>query len=83
MFLLHAAFGLLLIALASGVFLYIWSAKNDSGLGRVFGLIVILLAVIDMLCAAYYGVKYWKEGYFQSPMAMHEMQTPNKPNQNQ
>lgn len=73
MFLLHAAFFLGLIAVTGGVSLYIWSVRTEGdgvGLAKVFGVLVIIFSLLDILCLAYYGVKYWHEGYFESPVAM-------------
>lgn len=57
MFLIHMAFGLALIALALGVFLYIWSDENDSGLGKAFGAIITILALLNVACNLYYGLR--------------------------
>lgn len=73
MFLLHAAFFLGLIAITGGVSLYIWSVRTEGdgvGLAKVFGILVIIFSLLDILCLVYYGVKYWHEGYFESPAAM-------------
>lgn len=76
MFLFHAAFSLGLIALALGTFLYAW-ASREKGCGTCFakfiGIVVILVSLGNMVCTAYYGIKYWREGYFENPMQMHKM----------
>lgn len=77
MFVMHLAFSLALITLAFGVCLYIWSLQNK-GPGNVvakfFGVAIIVLTILGMLCTWYYGVKYWSEGYFKQPMPMMHMQ---------
>ena len=73
MFLFHAAYSLGLIALTAGTALYIWSARNSGagvGLAKLIGVIVIIFAIGSTLCAAYFGIQYWTQGYFQSPMGM-------------
>lgn len=73
MFILHAAFFLGLIAVAGGVSLVTWSMRtegNGVGLAKIFGVLIIFFSLLDILCLAYYGVKYWHEGYFESPTAM-------------
>lgn len=57
MFIFHMAFSIALIALASGVFLYLWSDENDSGLGKVFGVLITIMALLNVACNLYYGIK--------------------------
>lgn len=76
MFMFHIAFSLGLIALTAGTTLYIWSSRNSgigSGFAKLIGILVIIFSISSTLCTAYYGVKYWSQGYFESPMAMHGM----------
>ena len=61
MFMFHSAFALGLIALTAGVFLYGWALQGrvGSGMGKFFGMIVILLAIVSLLCTLFSGVKMW------------------------
>ncbi|EKD72593.1 MAG: hypothetical protein ACD_45C00631G0002 [uncultured bacterium] len=40
---------------------------------KLIGILVIIFSITSTLCTSYYGVIYWWQGYFKSPMAMHEM----------
>jgi hypothetical protein len=75
MFLFHVAFSLGMIALTCGTALYVWSAR-DRGTGtdfaKLIGILVIIFSITSILCTSYYGVMYWQDGYFKSPMAMHK-----------
>lgn len=77
MFLLDFAFATVLIALGIGIAFLIWAYRNDGvgiTLGKVFGYIITIAAVISLLCTSYYGITYWVEGYFKSPLAPLTMQ---------
>ena len=72
MFLLDLAFAMELIALGLGISMLIWAYRNEGAgvaLGKVFGYVISILAVLALLCTSYYGTQYWKEGYFKSPIA--------------
>ncbi|HLF66671.1 MAG TPA: hypothetical protein VI522_03565 [Gammaproteobacteria bacterium] len=71
----HIAFGVLLIALVSGMFLYYKAKKNDSGVGKFLGIVIALFALAHLVCTGYYGISYWKQGMYQMPMPMmmHQM----------
>lgn len=62
MLLSHVSFALSLIALVTGVSLYLWSVRAEMGpgiaLAKVFGIIVIILAILDIIGSIYGGV-YW------------------------
>jgi len=50
---MHIAYGLDLIALSAGTALLVWSMKNPgkgSWLGKLVGLIVLVLSVISIFC---------------------------------
>ena len=73
MFILHIsalfAYGMLL---ASTVLL-IWSLRNEgagSALGKIIGSLVFILSLLSMICIGYYGIKYWAQGNFETPMGM-------------
>lgn len=77
MFVMHVAIMVGIIALATGVSLYIWSLRNQGagvGIAKFFGVLIIILAIVDGICISYYGFKYWMEGYFENPMNMMQMQ---------
>src|SRR5258708_3894396 len=69
MLLLHISLSLGLIALVSGVSLYLWSVRAEAGAGiglaKVIGIIVIILAILELLVTAYSGIAY---GRFQHKM---------------
>lgn len=78
MFTMHVAIMLGIIGFVAGLSLYIWSIRNEgagTGLASFFGIIVMILVVVDLICVTYYGLTYWKEGYFQNPNAIMQ----NKP----
>jgi hypothetical protein len=73
MFSLHTAFAIQLLALIAATALLAWTghahvfAKN---LVRTVAYAGIVLSALGILCTGYYGVKYSRAGYFQSPMGM-------------
>ena len=80
MFLGNQAFEIGLIALAAGIALILWSIRNEekrANIARICGYIIAILAIFNMLCISYYIVRYWHEGYFQTPAGISMMQ--NKP----
>lgn len=83
MFPFHAAFSLGMIALTAGTALYVWSASHPDGTGmsfaKIIGILVIIFSITSTLCTVYYGVKYFWEGYFRSPIAMMGMPMQNQP----
>jgi hypothetical protein len=88
MFTFHAAFSLGMIALTSGTALCAWSSSRPEGAGmgfaKLIGILVIIFSITSTVCTVYYGVRYWWEGYFQSPMAMmQDVQMQNKSMMNQ
>src|SRR5262245_12159564 len=54
-------FSLGLIALVAGVCLFLWSVRAEAGpgigLAKVIGIIVIILAVLELLCTVYSGIR--------------------------
>ena len=71
MFLLDLAFAMELIALGLGVGFLIWAYRTEGvgvAVAKVFGYIITIAAVSVLLCTSFYGVKYWGEGYFSTPM---------------
>ena len=62
----HSALSLELIALVSGVALFIF-VKNQTKIKCIWPIIaawaVIGLAVLSIICSAYYSVAFWNKGY--------------------
>lgn len=72
MFLLDLAFAAELIALGIGVALLVFAYRHEGAgvsLARAFGYIITIAAILSALCTTYYGICYWKQGYFKSPVA--------------
>ncbi len=72
MFLLDLAFAVELIALGIGVALLVFAYRNEGAgvsFARTFGYIITIAAILSASCTTYYGICYWKQGYFKSPVA--------------
>ncbi|MHB1947885.1 MAG: hypothetical protein ACYCQI_07220 [Gammaproteobacteria bacterium] len=75
MFLFHSAMMIALIAIALGISLVVWSLRNDGqsiALAKVFGSLIVIIAILGTLCSIIYSVKYWYGGYFEMPMLQGE-----------
>lgn len=75
MFIMHISLILAYGTLLGGAVLLIWSLRNTgvgSALGKAIGYLVIVFSLLSMLCIGYYGVKYWNQGHFETPMVMHQ-----------
>lgn len=73
MFHLDTAFAIELLVLTAGAALLGWTGYahvHAKKLVTAIAYSVIALSVLTMLCTAYYGLKYTRMGYFESPMAM-------------
>jgi hypothetical protein len=73
MFLFHIAIAMGFMVFLFGISLFIWGLRHEGAgvpLAKVLGSLVAILAVIGILCSGYYGIKYWHEGYFETPAAM-------------
>jgi hypothetical protein len=77
-----SAFLALSVLLASTV-LIVWSLRKEGGgvfLAKSVGITVFFLTLIGLLCILFFKVKYWKQGYFETPMVMsvlnHKRETP-------
>lgn len=78
MLLSHISFSLGLIALVAGACLFLWSVRAEAGSGIVFakvvGMIVIVLAILELLCTVYSGLRmknFQREiRNLQSPMTL-------------
>lgn len=65
-FMLHIGLSLGLLSLTAGTALWIWSAQDlrrGLHIGRVIGLIVIILSILSISCSFYFGAQSWKEIY--------------------
>ncbi|HCC3243582.1 TPA: hypothetical protein ACW6D3_002686 [Legionella pneumophila] len=86
-FLFHTAQMLSLIAIALGIILVVWASRNEGfgiSLAKVFGWLIVLLAILGMICSGYYATVYWYKGYIQTPADMymtmpHQTSNPNQP----
>lgn len=75
-FLVDAAFAIELIALVlGGALLYFVKAhKTHHAFCKFIAYFVIIVAFITMACTAFYGTKYWMQGYYKKPfMGKHRM----------
>lgn len=70
MFLFHAVYALGFIALAMGIFLIVWSSRNEGKgvkLAKTFGYIISIFIVFSTICTSYYAISYWSKGYYSKP----------------
>lgn len=68
---LHIAFTLGLLALTGGIFLVHWlMPQTGVKLAMTVGCLIIVLAILNLACTAYYAAKYWRDGYFATPCPM-------------
>jgi hypothetical protein len=78
------AFALILIALGVGFWVLVKARSQEDGnlkgFGTILGYFIVVLSFLVLLCAGYYSVRYWEDGYFASrpakeavvgPMGMH------------
>ena len=64
---------LALSVLLASTALIVWSLRKEGAgifLAKSVGIIVFLLALVGLLCILAFKVKYWKKGYFETPMVM-------------
>jgi len=74
MFESHIAFGVTLLALVAAAALLGFSAKTEvccSSLMKIIAYLVLVLGGLNLLCATYYTVRYWEDGYFKTPYGGH------------
>ncbi len=70
MFIMHISAIFALSVLLGSTALIIWSLRNPgagSAFGKTIGTLVFIGAVLSLSCIAYYGVKYWYQGSFETP----------------
>lgn len=74
----HMAFGVLLIAFVAGIALFFKAKKYDSAFGKFLGGLVALLAFAHLACTSYYGISFWKKGFYDMQMLtnMHQQRGP-------
>ena len=73
MFIMHISALLAYAILLASTVLLIWSLRNEgagSALGKIIGSLVFILSLLSMICIGYYGIKYWAQGNFETPMGM-------------
>ena len=73
MFIMHISLILDYGVLLASAALIIWAMRNEgvgSALGKAIGSFVLILALFSMLCIGYYGIKYWNQGHFETPMIL-------------
>lgn len=83
MFTFHAALALAFIAIVLGISLFIWGLRQPgagASLAKVVGILIAIVAALDILCSIYYAMKYWHEGYFQTPSGISTMQSKSTEN---
>ena len=74
MFQADLAFTVELLAIGLGVAFIIWSLRSEGAgvvTAKITGYFILILAVATLLCTSYYTLRYWEEGYFKGPHAMH------------
>src|SRR5689334_1291341 len=71
MFMMHISLLLAYSLLLGSAVLLIWSLRNK-GDGHIFGVtigaFVFVLTLLSILCISYYGLKYWSQGHFETPL---------------
>ncbi len=73
MFIMHISALFALSVLLASTGLLIWSIRNKgagSALGKFIGSLVLIFSLLSMLCIGYYGIKYWRQGNFETPTDM-------------
>lgn len=73
MFIMHISALFASSVLLASTALIIWSLQHKgagSALGNFVGSFVFILSLLSMLCIAYYGLKYWTQGNFETPTSM-------------
>lgn len=71
-FIFMFSFTAALIALGLGIIFLVWSFRKEGPgikLAGFFGYFISILAALALLFTAIYGICYWSQGYFKSPIA--------------
>jgi hypothetical protein len=69
-----------LITLVAGTALYCWGLRNEgqgTGIAKLLGFIIMIIALMSVVCIDYYGIRYWQQGYWENPMGMTSAQNTN------
>lgn len=80
----HSTMGILILALIASVGLFIWSVRQQGrgvALGKITGVILIIVVLLNIICTGAFAFKLWKQGYLaQMPMQMmmHNQMPPPK-----
>lgn len=68
------AIALTLIALGLGYLVLVKAGKEEKNgsrtIGLIIGWIVIVIAAFTLLCASYYSLRFWDDGYYDNPRPM-------------
>ena len=70
MYLMHIAIFFGLIVTAAGIAGLRFAAKERSGHFKLASWILIIGGVGSIACMSYFSVKYWHDGYFDTPCPM-------------
>lgn len=62
MLFIYAVFAPLLVALAAGAFLFVWSQKKGSGFGKFMGSLITLCALLLLILQGWQTSKMWQDG---------------------
>lgn len=70
MFQAHIAIAASFLTLIAGTAFLLWVKKQEAAnaLAKLVGYITIISSVSGILCASYYAVRYWEDGYYKAPM---------------
>jgi hypothetical protein len=62
MLVFHLAYALYLLSLSGGLALFIWALRAEGPgriIGRIFGVLIIVLSMAGAFCLGYHAIKYW------------------------
>lgn len=63
-----------LIALGVGYLVLVKARQQENNgtktIGLIIGWVVMVVAAITLLCASYYSLRYWDDGYYSRPGSM-------------
>lgn len=70
MFQAHIAIAASFLTLIAGAAFLLWIKKQEAtnALAKLVGYITIISSISGILCAGYYAVRYWEDGYYKAPM---------------
>jgi hypothetical protein len=79
MFHLHTALAVQLLTLIAAAALLAWTGNTHThakNLVRGISYSVIVVSMLSVLCTGYYGAKYSRAGYFETPTGMRHAMMP-------